>query len=428
EPDRYRCDHASAAQHRPQGGHRLLHGQRPGVVRHHRLRLLRSGDQPAVLPGGGRRHRPAAHLWRVRHVVRHPAAGRAGPRLLLRPVGPQERAHHDHRDHDAGHRDHGVRADGGLDRLGGRSADPGVTAAAGLLRRRRVRHRHHLPGGERPRAQGLLRLLAGRDPGPGHADGLGVRLRPQRPAQPRAAGRLGLADPLLLRAADRAGRALHPAEDGRDAGVRGGREGQVAGHPHHRRPHRAGAQRRRLRRPGVHLGLPDPLHAHVRGQQPGLAALRRLPRRHHQRPGQLHRRPVRRQARRPDRPAADHAARGPGRPGAVAAAVPGPGEQPVGPGADPGPGGARRPDGVLLRTAAGAAVLHVPDEHPDHRAVDLLQHGRHPVRRVRADRADLADQLQRQPAVPELLLHDRRGDLHRRPAGDPPPPLRRPRV
>jgi MHS family proline/betaine transporter-like MFS transporter len=106
------------------------------------------------------------------------------------------------------------------------------------------------------------------------------------------------------------------------------------------------------------------------------------------------------------------------------AAVPGAGGEPVGAGADPGPGGAGHPDGVLLRPGAGAAVLHVPDGDPHHRAVHLLQPRGDAVRRVRAHRADLADRRQRQPAVAELLLHGRRRGVHPRPARHPRPGVR----
>ncbi|CAA9303986.1 MAG: Uncharacterized MFS-type transporter, partial [uncultured Friedmanniella sp.] len=424
EPDRH--PDPATARHRPPGRHRLLHGQRPGVVRHHRLRLVRRGDQPAVLPGGGRGHGAALHLRRLRHVVPDPPARRPGARLLLRPVGPQGSADADHRHHDRRHGDHGLRPDGRHDRRGRRARDPGVPAAAGLLRRRGVRDRDHLPGGERPAPQGVLRLLAGGDAGLGDAAGVGLRLRAQLLPDHRPARRLGVAHPVLLRPADRARRALHPAEDGRDPGVRRHRAGQVAGGADPRGPHGPGAQRGRRRRPGLDLGLPDPLHAHLRRQQPRAAPLRRLPRRDHQRPGQLRRRPLRGPAGRPGRAAADHAARGRGLAGARAAAVPRAGGQPVGAGADPGPGGAGHPDGLLLRPGTRPAVLHVPDRDPHDGAVDLLQPRRDPVRRLRPHRAHLADQRQRQPAVAELLLHGRGRRLDPRPARDPQPRVRDP--
>ena len=73
-------------------------------------------------------------------------------------------------------------------------------------------------------------------------------------------------------------------QDGRDAGVRPRRQGEVAAVADASRSTPA-----RLltdggvRRARVHLGLPHPLHADVRGEEPAPARLRRLPRRHDQR-------------------------------------------------------------------------------------------------------------------------------------------------
>ena len=175
-----------------EGRHRAPGDERqfPRDVRLLPVRVLRDLHRPRVLPGRQRVRLADVHLHDVRRRVPDAPARRGPARRLRRPDRPAPGPDRDALDHGVRHGPDRLRAGLCDDRPAGAGPRADRPAAARLLRRRRAGRRVRLPLGDGAAGpQGLLRVLAVRQPAGRHHGRRRHRLR----GEPRALAPDGIA-------------------------------------------------------------------------------------------------------------------------------------------------------------------------------------------------------------------------------------------
>src|SRR3984893_4884569 len=282
-------------------------------------------------------------------------------------------------------------------------------ALAGIFGRRRIRQRRHVPRRAWRRTPRVQRQLAICHRRHHHGARLDLRRYPDDVIGPPAIGRLGMADPLFLRHADRAGRSLCPLASRPHAGIHRSREARDD--PDQRPAAAASAAGIAGARHLDHLEqllLPDALHSDLRGEAIAFAGIYRVCRNPGRRPHPGDRLPARRPLVRQDVAPADHgdhvrAVRADLLPGLLPD-----GRMAVAGGLHRRRRVAASGQGRLQRRSAVAVVRAIPGGNAGNWRVFGFQHRRDDLRRFRAFRRALADRTDPQRAVAEFIP-----DLHR---------------
>ena len=278
----------------PEGGSQQLDRGRPRVVRHHRLRLVRHHHRRELLPRGRPDAGPDPHLRDVRHLLPRAAPGGAC----------SSAAYADRHGRQEGAEPHPPADDGGgpsswRPRRRTRSSGPGPVCSSSS----RASSRASRPGGgvsaRPPRISWKSPPTARRTTPRGRSRPRASRCSSPRPSATSLFTHLSKADlytwgwriPFII------GCLIGPVGlyiRARLSETKEFTESTPHEAPHqgdlHRAP-RARARRHGLRRGRDHLGLPHPLHAHLRREEPRGPGQCRLPRWHRGGPRHHDRRP-----------------------------------------------------------------------------------------------------------------------------------------